>query len=148
MNRSVCALCLSLISLVTVSGCRRTYFGAGCEKVAELGAPWKDLGLPIDEDKTRVCSSTVEELKLRSAQWGTAGEAHPAFEQALLAAGYTKDRCTGPACYYDDKAGATVSVHPIDFKVKGKTLITVVLGVRPDTGGRGRSTTPAAGARP
>lgn len=143
MNRSVMALCLSLVALAAASGCRRTNFGAGCEKAAELGAPWKDLGLPIDEDKARVCSSSAQELKLRSAQWGSAGEAHPAFEQALVAAGYTKDRCTGPACYYE-KAGERVSVHPIDFGVKGKKLVTVVLGVKPATGSRARSAAPAS----
>ncbi|HTE51277.1 MAG TPA: hypothetical protein VK698_10445 [Kofleriaceae bacterium] len=131
MNRTSLVLCVSLASTLLAAGCRKTSFGAGCEKSAELGAPWTDLALPIEEDKTRVCSSSPEELKLRSYSWTSASEAQPAFEKVMLAAGYTKDRCAAAACYYD-KAGFTVSVHPIEFKVKSKNLVTVVMSRKPD----------------
>jgi hypothetical protein len=120
--------------LITCSlsvGCRKTQFGAGCEKAVDLGAPWTDLALPLDEDKTRICSSSPDELKIRSYTWKSAEEAQPAFEKVLSAAGYQKDKCSGQACYYE-KAGLRVSVHPIPFKVDKKSLVTVVLTVRPD----------------
>jgi hypothetical protein len=119
------------------AGCRKTKFGAGCEKSADLSAPWTELSQPNEEDKTPVCSTTPDELKLRSYTWTSAEEAQPAFEKVLTAAGYQKDRCSGPACYYD-KAGTTISVHPIPFKVEKKSLITVVLTQRPDASRKAR----------
>jgi hypothetical protein len=135
MKKTAAVLVISLALPLAASGCRKTSFGAGCEKSAELTAPWTELGLPLDEKKARVCASSATELKLRSYSWTSIAEAHPAFEQVLVAGGYTKDRCTGPACYYD-KDGNTVSVHPIDFKVKDRSLITVVMAMRPDSTGK------------
>jgi hypothetical protein len=119
---------VSLVSLAAATGCRTNY-GAGCEKEAGLTAPWTELGLPIDEDETRVCASSAQELKLRSSSWKSAGEAQPAFEKALAAAGYAKERCNAQACYYE-RGGQSIGVHPMEFKVKKSTLITVVLSVR------------------
>jgi len=129
MKTFAVALLLSLTAAAT--GCRTNY-GAGCEKSADLTAPWTDLALPIDEDKTRVCASSAQELKLRSTSWSSADEAQPAFEKALAAAGYARQRCSGAACYYD-KAGHTIGVHPMEFKVKKTTLITVALSSRTGT---------------
>lgn len=115
---------LAVLSTTALVGCGKKY-GAGCEKAAELSAPWTELGLPV-EGNTRVCSSSSDELKLRSWEWDTKEEAQTALETAILAAGYSKDRCTGQACYYD-KDGYTVSVQPIDFKMDKKNLQTVVM---------------------
>lgn len=131
MKRIALLLCLSLVA-ATAAGCRKTSFGAGCEKAVDLTAPWTELGVPLDEDKTRVCASSAEELKLRSYVWSSAGEAQPVFENLLVAAGYSKDRCTGGACWYK-KAGTSVGVHPMEFKVKKSTLVTVVLTSRPNS---------------
>lgn len=131
MKKTAVVLCLSLAASLMLAGCRKTSFGTGCEKSAELTAPWTELKLPLDEKKARVCSSTTDELKLRSYSWTSVSEAQPAFEQVLVAAGYSKDRCSGQACYYD-KGGNTVSVHPIEFKVKDKPLITVIMTQKPD----------------
>jgi len=131
MKRTALLLCLSLAASLA-SGCRKTSFGAGCEKSVDLTAPWTELGLPLDEEKTRVCASSAQELKLRSYVWKSAGEAQPVFENVLVAAGYKKDRCTGGACWFD-KTDHTVGVHPMEFKVKKSTLVTVALTWRPDS---------------
>ena len=146
MKKTAVLICLSLASSLAASGCKKTSFGSGCEKSVDLTAPWTDLKLPLDEKKARVCQSTADELKVRSYSWTSASEAQPVFEQALTAAGYTKDRCLAQACYYG-KAGTKLSVHPMDFKVSGKSLVTVVLDIKPDARkGAAGSAAPGASA--
>lgn len=120
------ALLASTLSLLWGSGCRRTQYGVGCEEAVELGAPWAEMELPIDAAETRVCASSHDELKLRSHTWTTAEDATPAFETALVAAGYAKARCSGATCYYE-RDGTRVSVQPLEFRVKNKRLVTIVL---------------------
>lgn len=121
------AIVVSSFAAVAVVGCGRTQYGVGCEKAVELGSPWLEMKLPIDESQTRVCDATADGLKLRSHVWSRAEEAAPAFEAALVAVGYTKDRCSGATCYYQND-GERVSVQPIEFRVKrNKRLVTVIL---------------------
>ncbi|MEM6996382.1 MAG: hypothetical protein AAF721_38105 [Myxococcota bacterium] len=127
-NRTLLSLCMLTLSL---SACKKTRFGVGCEKATSLTAPWTELSLPIDPDKTRVCESSSDALKLRSYTWTEPGPAKAAFQSAIEGAGYTQDRCTDKACYYD-KDGMTVSVQPQTFKVKKRKLVTVMLRSRKD----------------
>lgn len=113
-----------ILLAVAATGCSKKY-GVGCKKEVEMTAPWTELGLPIGDD-TRVCESGSDMLKLRSYAWTKEDEAQKAFAAALDARGYQKDRCTQQACWYD-KDGWRVSVQPMDFKVKKKKLVTVVL---------------------
>jgi hypothetical protein len=131
MERARIAFTTTLLAalVATATACGRTSFGHGCEKAVELTAPWTDLKLPLDEKQARVCESSAQEVKIRSYAWTKPDEAQTAFEQALSAAGYAKDRCTGAACHYK-KDGQTVSVHPMDFKVKNKKLVTLVVRMR------------------
>jgi hypothetical protein len=128
---------LGLALLAASSACGKTNFGSGCEKPAELTAPWTDMGLPIDASLTRVCESTAADLKLRSYAWKGKDEAGAALESALTSAGWTKDRCTGQACYFD-KDGFQVSVQPMDFEVKKKTLATVAMRYTEDRTQKGK----------
>ena len=119
------------VLLVLGGACGKTDYGSGCEKATDLGAPWTGMSLPLDDKKTRVCESSAEELKLRSYAWTSKDEAGPALEQALVAAGWAKDRCTEQACYYD-KEGYEVSVQPMDFEVKKKKLVTIAMRHKED----------------
>jgi hypothetical protein len=121
-----------LLLLGSLAGCKKD-FGAGCEKPVDLSSPWSELGLPLEEGVSRVCSVSAEELKVRSYTWSDKAAATTAFEQALTASGHTKDRCSEQACYYD-KDGFEVSVQPMDFEIKKKKLVTVALRRRADRG--------------
>lgn len=121
-----------LIALAAVLGaCGKTRYGAGCKKATEITSPWSSLGLPIDEKKTRVCESTSDALKLRSYVWSTKQAAQDAVGAALSAQGWTEDRCSEQACYYD-KDGYQISVQPAEFKLERKQLITVMMRHRKD----------------
>lgn len=121
----------SVVALIILAACGRTNFGSGCEKAVEIVSPWKEMVLPLEDGQSRVCEASAEELKIRSYTWKSKGDAAPALKAALLGAGWTEDRCTGEACYYD-KDGFEVSVQPMDFEVKDKKLVTVALRHRAD----------------
>jgi hypothetical protein len=121
----------SVVALTILAACGRTNFGSGCEKAVELVSPWKEMALPLEDGQSRVCEASAEELKIRSYTWKSKGDAAPALKAALLGAGWTEDRCTGEACYFD-KEGFEVSVQPMDFEVKDKKLVTVALRHRAD----------------
>lgn len=114
-----------------LGACGKHDFGTGCEKPVDLVAPWAAMGLPLEEGQARVCEASAEELKVRSYTWKSKEEATPALKQALAAAGWTEDRCSEQACYYD-KDGFEVSVQPMDFEVKSKKLVTVALRHKAD----------------
>ena len=116
---------------VMLCACGKTDFGSGCEKAVDLVAPWTEMSLPLEDGQSRVCEVSGEELKLRSYTWKTKEEAGPALKTALTGAGWTEDRCTEPACYFD-KDGFEVSVQPMDFEVKKKKLVTVALRHKAD----------------
>ncbi|MCC6523786.1 MAG: hypothetical protein IT373_14105 [Polyangiaceae bacterium] len=66
-------------------------------KGAELGEPWKGLGLRVEEG--RVCSADGKKAELLfpgtdEARWAGA------VEQQLVAAGYPKDSCASGYCTY------------------------------------------------
>ncbi len=63
-------------------------------------------------------------LRVEQRRRGAAGVREPSGRGRLC-----KDRCTGGACWYK-KAGASVGVHPMEFKVKKSTLVTVALTSR------------------
>ena len=123
-------LCFVMSLLVLTPACKKK-FGAGCEKATSLTTPWTGLQLPIDEAQTRVCESNPDSLKLRSYAWDTASEAQSTIASALGSGGWAKDRCGEKACYYD-KDGYQVSVQPMDFKIRKKKLVTVMLRHRAD----------------
>jgi len=129
MNRTTVSVACVLL-LGALGACKKD-FGAGCEKPVDLSSPWTELGLPLEDGVSRVCSATSEELKVRSYTWSDKAAATTAFEQALTASGHTKDRCSEQACYYD-KDGFEVSVQPMDFEIKKKKLVTVALRRRAD----------------
>lgn len=119
------------VAMLALAACGKTKYGAGCKRATELTSPWTSLDLPIDEKKTRVCESTSDELKLRSYVWTTKSEAQGAVDAALTARGWTKDRCSEQACYYD-KDGYQVSVQPSEFKLERKKLMTIMMRHRED----------------
>jgi len=116
---------------MSLCACGKVDFGSGCEKPVDLVAPWTEMGLPLEEGQARVCEVSGEELKVRSYTWKTKEEATPALKQALSSAGWTEDRCTEQACYYD-KDGFEVSVQPMDFEVKKKKLVTIAMRHKTD----------------
>ena len=115
----------------SLCACGKVDFGSGCEKPMDLVAPWTEMGLPLEEGQARVCEVSGDELKVRSYTWKTKEEAVPALKQALSSAGWSGDRCTEQACYYD-KDGFEVSVQPMDFEVKKKKLVTIAMRHKAD----------------
>lgn len=110
-------------------------FASGCKKhsssckPADLAASWTPLALPTGEGDGRVCSSTdaktdVEHLSGNEADW------EKKYEAALLAQGYTKDRCTNLSCSYL-KDTDKINVHANEVG-KGKTRKTIVHLTRSD----------------
>ena len=123
---------LLLVAVCSLAACKKTKFGAGCEKSTALTSPWTELSLPIDEKETRVCESSADSAKLRSYAWTKTSDAQSAFESALTSGGWAKDRCGDKACYYD-KDGYQIAVQPAEFKIKKKKLVTVMLRHRKDS---------------
>ncbi len=124
-NRRTTLAAAAFTALLTSLGCGKKHYGAGCEKAASLTTPWSDMALPIDAG-TRICASSSKQLKLRSYDWLSEKEAQDAIGAAVVAAGYTKDKCDEHACHYDGD-GYRVSVQPMDFGMKKKKLQTVVV---------------------
>lgn len=119
-------LCVSLLiaaCLVPAAGCRRTHYSASCSRAVSLVAPWSALALPTDDGDGRVCSSSdlktdIEHLRGDQAEW------EKRYADALIAQGYTKERCTSLTCDYV-KSGEKINVHAnqVASGKKAKTII-------------------------
>lgn len=114
---------LAVVCIVVAAGCRRTHYSSSCSRAVDLAAPWSGLALPTGEGDGRVCSSSelktdVEHLRGDEADWENK------YEAALIAQGYTKDRCTSLACDYV-KGGDRITVHANQV-ASGKRAKTIV----------------------
>jgi hypothetical protein len=100
---------LAVVCLALVAGCKKKHYSVSCSKAVDLVAPWSALGLPTGDGDSRVCLSTdvktdIEHLSGDEAGW------EKNYEDALIAQGYAKDRCTNLACDYV-KSGEKINVH-------------------------------------
>lgn len=85
-------------ALAAGAGCKsKKGYSADCKRGVSLTAPWSELALPTGDG--RVCSSDAKQAKV---QYLTKHEAdwEAAYDQALVAAGFTKDKCTDLSCTY------------------------------------------------
>jgi hypothetical protein len=113
-------LSLLAVSLFALTGCKKHY-SSNCSRGVDLVAPWSALTLPTGDG--RVCSSTDRKTDIEHLS-GTEAEWEKRYEDALLAQGYTKDRCSSLACDYL-KAGEKVNVHANQVATgrKAKTIV-------------------------
>lgn len=119
MHRTASAVALFL-ALALVSGCKKKQsWSPGCQKAAELTAPWKDLNLPVGNG--RVCESDESRAELQYLEGDRPGW-EKKFEETMVAAGLTKDRCSDASCTYQkDDLKATVQV------IQAKKWVTVIV---------------------
>jgi hypothetical protein len=100
---------LVVVALSLTTGCKKKHYSASCSKAYDLVAPWNAMKLPTAEGDGRVCSSTdlktdIEHLSGDETSW------EQKYEAAVIAQGYTKDRCSNLSCTYV-KAGEKLTVH-------------------------------------
>jgi len=100
-------LVIAAVSLAT--GCKKKHYSPNCSKAVDLVAPWNAMKLPTGEGDGRVCMSNdlktdVEHLSGDEASW------EAKYEAAVVAQGYTKERCSNLSCTYL-KAGEKLTVH-------------------------------------
>lgn len=106
--------------LASLAGCKtKDKYSPSCKRGVSLTAPWTDLKLPLEEG--RVCVSDdkraeMQYLTQHRPEW------EQAYEKALVAAGYAKDRCNDMSCTYKKDADkVTVQV------IENKSWITVIV---------------------
>ena len=112
-----------VIALVLVAGCKKNHYSSNCGKAVDLVAPWNAMQLPTGEGDARVCSSNdlktdVEHLTGDEAAW------EKRYEDAVVAQGFTKERCTGLSCTFV-KAGEKLTIHANQV-ASGKRNKTIV----------------------
>lgn len=108
MHRTATAAALAL-ALGLAAGCKKKpTWSPGCKKPAQLTAPWTELALPIGDG--RVCESDDRRAELQYLD-GDRPSWEQRYEETMLAAGFTKDRCSDASCtYVKDGFKATVQV--------------------------------------
>ena len=116
------SLSLALVCVLAVTGCKKHY-SSNCSRAVDLVAPWSALALPTGDGNGRVCSSTDRKTDIEHLS-GTETEWEKRYEDALLAQGYTKDRCSSLACDYL-KPGEKINVHANQVATgrKAKTIV-------------------------
>ena len=102
-------LVLAILVATLATGCKKKHYSSSCGKAVDLAAPWSTFALPTGEGDGRVCSSTdlkteIEHLSGSEADWVSK------YEAALVAQGYTKDKCSSLSCSYV-KAGDKIKVR-------------------------------------
>lgn len=100
---------LVILVATLAAGCKKKHYSSNCGKAVDLVAPWSTFALPTGEGHGRVCSSTdlkteIEHLSGSEADWVTK------YEAALVAQGYTKDKCSSLSCSYV-KAGDKIKLR-------------------------------------
>ena len=109
--------------LATSTGCKKkNHFSADCSRAVDLVAPWTDLGIPLGDD-IRVCAANDMKVDLEYLV-GDKPEWEHAYEQALVAKGYAKERCSSTSCTYT-KANERISVQ-VNQVAAGKKAKTIV----------------------
>jgi hypothetical protein len=98
-----------MIAALSLAGCKKNHYSSNCSKAVDLAAPWSTMKLPTGEGDGRVCSSNdlktdIEHLSGDEAAW------EKKYEDAILALGYTKERCSNLACTFV-KAGEKLTIH-------------------------------------
>jgi hypothetical protein len=108
------------IVLVAIFGLRKgKKYAPSCPRNVPLVSPWAELNLPVSGG--RVCESTsqrtqVQYLHKHKSDW------EAAYDQALIAAGFTKDRCLDMSCTY--KRGADKATLQV---IETKSWNTVIV---------------------
>ena len=112
------ALTTVLAATVLTSGCgKKKRYSPSCDRSVTLTAPWDGYQLPTSGG--RVCSSDASRAELQFLSGDRAGWERK-FEEALLAAGFAKDKCSSQSCTFKrDGERAVVQV------VQTKRWVTV-----------------------
>jgi hypothetical protein len=105
----ILGLVLVCAGLSLATGCKKKHYSSNCSKAVDLVAPWNAMKLPTGEGDGRVCMSNdvktdIEHLSGDEAAW------EAKYEAAVVAQGYTKERCSNLSCTFN-KAGEKLTVH-------------------------------------
>lgn len=107
-HASIAALLLAFLALPS-AGCKsKKRYSPSCQRAVALTAPWDALSLPTGGG--RVCASDAARAELQYLS-GNRTSWEKQFEDALVAAGFAKDRCTAQSCTFkrgDEKATVQV----------------------------------------
>jgi hypothetical protein len=88
---------LCAIVVAAGAGCKRQRYSPSCKSNHALVAPWSEFQLPVSDG--RVCKSEPRNIEVQFLS-GDVEERFAAFEQQILAAGFTKHECVERRCVY------------------------------------------------
>lgn len=120
-----------VIALCCFTACKKKHYSSNCSRAVDLAAPWNTMALPVGDGDGRVCSSNnlatdIEHLSGDEARW------EKAYEDAVLAQGFTKQRCSSLACTYA-KPGENVTIHANQVATGKRNKTIVHLTRKPAT---------------
>lgn len=119
MKQIIAAAVLVALALSTVGCKEKKRYSPSCQRAVTLSSPWDGYGLPTDGG--RVCSSETARAELQYLSGDRPGW-EKKFESALLASGFTKDKCSSQSCNY--LRGAERAVVQV---IETKRWVTVVV---------------------
>jgi hypothetical protein len=114
---------IAAVALLAGAGCKKKHYSSNCSRSLSLVAPWDTMKLPLG-DNSRVCSvndlkADIEHLDGDRAAW------EHSYDTAMVAQGFTKERCSSTSCSYLRPTGEKMSVQ-INQVANGKKAKTIV----------------------
>jgi len=108
------------LAALTAAGCKKKQrYSPSCQRAVSLASPWDGYQLPVDGG--RVCASDSSRSELQFLTGDRPGY-ESKFENALVAAGFTKDKCTSQSCAFArDGERAVVQV------IQSQRWVTVIV---------------------
>jgi hypothetical protein len=103
MKRTV--LCVVAIASLAAGCKKKQRYSPSCQRAVSLASPWDGYKLPVDGG--RVCASDDKRSELQFLTGDRPGY-ETKFADALVAAGFTKDKCTSQSCTFEKGAERAV----------------------------------------
>jgi hypothetical protein len=94
----VSILALAALAAAAVGCKKKERYSPGCQRAVSLASPWDGYKLPVEGG--RVCASDASRTELQFLSGDRPGY-ETKFETALVAAGFTKDKCTSQSCAFE-----------------------------------------------
>jgi hypothetical protein len=97
---------VAAVAALAATGCKKKQrYSPSCQRSVSLATPWDGYKLPVDGG--RVCASDDKRTEVQFLTGDRPGY-ETKFADALVAAGFTKDKCTSQSCAFEKGAERAV----------------------------------------